>query len=202
MPFSYIAMFCPDSSCFGRQNAQAVHIECEVAQSDLDFGAYDTDGSQQQRSGFLRLDAENMFDARSDFGAGMIAAFFPVRELTFFTSFALQMRAVAQLFKTGFTRLGTVGGIRINVAVGIGCVKQFVKHLTVMDRRTGYPVIADEFVLHINRNMIFITVMIPAVFLSPTGVNILLPTLGVAPIVGRIAGEKPRKRMNKSRSRI
>jgi len=67
MPFSPIAMFRSDLSSVCRQNSQAMNIECEVAQSDLDFGAHDTDGSQQQRSGFLRLNAENMFDARSNF---------------------------------------------------------------------------------------------------------------------------------------
>ncbi len=81
------------------QYAQPMHIISKVSQSDFYFGSDYSNCSYYQRLDFLRLDAEHMFDSRSDSGSGSVSLLLPLTKLFVLAAFTLNMFSKTQFLK-------------------------------------------------------------------------------------------------------
>ena len=152
-----------------------------VSKPDFTSGSSNTNTSQYHIAGTLGLDSKDMLYSRTDLRPGSIPLLFPFGEFPVTRPLALNMFTVSFLVQLFQLLLRTVRRISPYSTTGIVFVQQLIKHLAVMNLRTGHTNTADQFVLHIQGYMVLVTVIAFAVFLCPPGISILLAFLVLIP---------------------
>src|SRR4030067_2679631 len=103
-----------------------------------------------------------------------VSLLLPLRKLLVPAAFPLQVLPEVTLFKSLNRFLRPVGRISVHILAAVGRIQQFFKDGAVMNRGIGNIVGANYFVFHIYGDMVFIYIIILAIFLQPLGIGIFL----------------------------
>jgi len=178
----------PLSRFFRRQVSETLQVVRQVSQSDLTSRSHAADRSHDRPTERrLMLRAEHVLDAHSHLAFLPIRLLLFLRERTVSRALPDQLRTIAELSKRRLRLLRYVSRVGVNVLVRVAVVEQFLEHLTVMDRRIGRLVIADELMLGVDGDVVFVTEIRIPVFLRPASVRVLLSAFVRSPQLGRLA---------------
>ena len=126
-----------------------------------------------------------MLDPAACASACFVALLFPVRQRMILLRFALNVRAITQFLEEFQDILREISRIAPNVTARV-LRQKLREHLTVMHVGGSYSPAADKLVLHIHCDVVLVAVKALFALLRPAGVHILLPTLCLAPVRGRV----------------
>ncbi len=118
----------------------------QVAEPDFTSSPGNTNTSQYHITGSLGLYSKDMLYSRTDLRPGAISLLFPFGKFPVTRTLALNMFTVSFLVQLFQLFLRTIRRISPYSTAGIVFIQQFIKHLAVMDLRTGHPDAADQFV--------------------------------------------------------
>jgi hypothetical protein len=135
----------------------SIKIVSQVAQTNFGSGSYDSNATQDHIPGTLCLNNKDMFNSGSNPRSRPVTLLFPLRELAVTGAFTLNMFPVTIVLQILYCILRAIWRIRPNIFAVIVWIKQFFENITVVNIGTGYSVLSDQFMLHINRNMILVS---------------------------------------------
>jgi len=149
-----------------QKHPHPVNVVHQVAQTDLCSGSGYADRAQQQIPRSLRLHAKNMLDPRTDLGSGLVAFQFSGRQWTIAAPFALDVFAKTVLREPLQSFRRAVGRIRPDILARV-VGKELLEHIAVVQGRIRHCIASNQFVLHIHRDVVLVSVKRLAVLLGP-----------------------------------
>ena len=157
----------PVSCC--SQHRIPVDVVGKITKSYFDSGAHDANAPQNQIPGNHSLHTKHMLNVRAYLCPGSVSLLLPFRQFAIFAALALNMLPESHCFKTLYGLLRTIGRISIHITTAIVLSQQLFKYPAVMDRGIRNSKTPDEFVLHINRDMVLVHIVVFAVLFGPAG---------------------------------
>src|SRR5271168_1999447 len=130
---------------------------------------------------------KDMLDAYAHMGALFIGGFLFRRQRFVAIGAFVNVGCAALFLQARFLLVRTVGAVSPGVLAVVAWIKNIVQLLTVVDARVRDVVLANELVLAINIDVVFVAVKGDAVLLCPTSVRVLVRFLFDAPISGSFA---------------
>jgi hypothetical protein len=141
------------------------------------------DGAQQLATHLLE-DAEHVLNPGARFGDALVTPLLALGQRLVTLALPLDLIPEALLFEPGFTRLGRVAPVGIDVPTRVACIEDAAKVLAVVrTRRVGLDPANDlVFLVGVDRELVAEVAL--AVLLGPDGVDVLLPPLRRLPVGG------------------
>src|SRR4030042_2171118 len=171
----------PGHSC-PSQSTVSIQIVGQIPHPNLDLQPNQTNGPYDQPPRPLRPHPKDMFHTTPDSGTRPITLGLSIRQLLVLASLALKMLPILSLLQLSEFLLRTVRRVCPHIPTAVIFIQKTLKDLTVMNRRRGHLIAANQFMLHIHIDMILITVVVLSVLLGPARIRILLPLLLLTPV--------------------
>src|SRR5512139_1374486 len=180
-PRKYSERLCPG------QHAVSIHIVSQIPQTNLGLHPDQPNGPDDQVPCPLRLDPKDVFHTTPDTGSRSVPLGLPIGQFLVPASFTLKMLPVFPLLQLLELLLRTVRRVRPHLPTAVILIQKFLKDLTVMDRRWRHVVISNQFMLHVDVDMILVAVVVLSVLLRPPSIGILLTFLLLTPILRNLS---------------
>ena len=161
----------------------SVKVIRQIAQSNFGTGPYDSNTSQDHVARPLCLDPKDIFYPRPNLRSRFVSLLLPFRQLAVTGAFPLKMFPVSVFFQPANCILRTIGRVGPYITAGITGIKQFIKNIAVMYIGACHLVSPNKLILHVYRDVIFITKEIFTILSSPAGISIFLSLLVLTPPV-------------------
>jgi len=174
------------SSPRSSQDYISAHVIGKIAKPDFASGPHQADGTYHQSTSPHCLNTKHMFNACPYLGPRAVSLLLSFRKLLVPTAFALQALPEVMLFESLNRLLRSVGRISVHIFAAVVHREQPFKDGAVMNRGIGHIVGADDFVLYIHVDMVFIPIIILAVLLHPPGIGIFLTLFCLVPILWNV----------------
>ena len=169
------------------QHTESIQIVGQIPQPNLRLRPDQPNRSDDQVPRSHRLHPKDMFHPTPNPRSRPIPLLLPLRQLLMLTSLALKMLPISTLPQLLQLLLRTIRRIRPHVSTAVILIQKRLKNLTVMNRRRRHLIVSNQLMLHIDINVILVTVIILTILLSPSGIGILLAFLLLAPILRNLS---------------
>ncbi len=165
------------------QHTESIQIVGQIPQPNLRLRPDQPNRSDDQVPRSHRLYPKDMFHPTPNPRSRPIPLLLPLRQLLMLTTLPLKMIPKSTLPQLLQLLLRTIRRIRPHVPTAVIFIQKHLKNLTVMNRRRRYFIVSNQLVLHIDINVVFVSIIILTILPSPSGIGILLAFLLLVPIL-------------------
>ena len=143
------------------------HIISQIPQSDFCRYTNASNGSRYQVARDFQLNAEGVFNSRTNPGTRSIALPLPGRQLLAATTLPVDFVPKTILGKYSAIFLRSVSRVRVNILTPIRWIEQCLKNIAVMDRCVRHFIRSNQLVFDVHADVILVTVMAFVIFHHP-----------------------------------
>lgn len=169
-----------------QEHRQALEVVARSHQRHARRGPGLPDGAKALAA-HLRNLRKRMFHPRPDLGDAPVAPLLAFAQGLIGPGFALDVLAIAQRTQHLAALITGIAPVSVYIAAGVVLIEQLIEVRAVMLAGGAGEDFADELVFDVGADAQLVAVVALAVFLGVRGIQILLPTLGRAPVFRHLA---------------